>query len=135
MTLLEAENYKRDWYGWLTNQSSHALWGAASYIALCGAWFYVCGEYPVRWVAWLIIAVGYLTFEFVVQRGRHFWDSVEDFVFWCCHGAGVMALTFKEVMPGSPEFVARITDIFPILGFFIFHCAAGVAIRIYQSQR
>lgn len=135
MTLLEAENYKADWYGWMVNQTAHAGWGAITYILFCTGWFFTFGEFPYKIAAWLIITMGYIFWEFVIQRGRLFWDSVEDLVFWSGYGAGILALTIDEVTPGSSEFTGKLSEFSFLLSFFIFHQLCGITIRKWQASK
>jgi hypothetical protein len=129
MSIFEYDNFKNDPYGWLTNQAGHALLGVVLYTLAVAAMFWSFDEFPQRHIAWAVVAGIYITWEFVIQRGAHFWDSVEDTIFTVGYGAGTVALAFREVTPGLPKFQACIYDVIPMVAFFAFHVLIGVALR------
>lgn len=73
MGLLEADDQRGDWYGWVTNQAGHAA---------------VVGQ-PAGWALWALGAPAFLSFavvvsvylvvwEFLVQGGADWRDSIMD---------------------------------------------------------
>lgn len=132
-TLNEPDNFQDDWYGWITNQCGHMVLGQVLFIVLSCVAFFTIGEFPYRNTVWLAIAVGYLVWEFVIQRGYK-WDSVEDSIFVCLYGAGIPSMAFHEVTPGSLIFTGDLQNIIPIVGLFCFHATVGVFVRIYAKE-
>ena len=134
MSLLEADDFYSDWYGWLTNQLGHTFLGLFLYVTICLLHYAVVGEYPYRAESWFIIVYGYLFFEFAVQRGDKFWDSIEDSLF-VSYGAGILAITFKEVEAGRPTFLGdNLEFIGASLVVFIIYLSVGCIIRIRRSK-
>ena len=129
MSLLEADNFKDDWLGWITNQGTHALVGLVAFITVMAASFILHGEFAYRYVVLISITLCYLGFEFIIQRGKHFWDSIEDTIFTCGYGVGIPALVFVEVEVGSAMFSGNINTLLPLVGFLVFHACLGVLVR------
>jgi len=133
MTTLEADNFKNDWYGWITNQCGHVVLGLVLFCFLMMLSF-LSGEFASRWVVWSSIGLSYIVWEFIIQRGYK-WDSVEDCIFVCGYGAGLPALVMHEVVPGSPVFHGNILHVVPVLGMFCFHATLGVTLRLIGQSR
>ena len=134
MSLLEADDFYSDWYGWLTNQLGHTFLGLFLYVTICLLHYAVVGEYPFRAESWFIIVYGYLFFEFAVQRGDKFRDSIEDSLF-VSYGAGILAITFKEVEVGKPTFLGdNLEFIGASLVVFITYLSVGCIIRIRRAK-
>lgn len=72
MTLLKANDFARDWYGYATNQAGHAaiIGGGLALLALT--------VLPALWVPPLVALAYGVIWEWAIQRGRMWWDSLED---------------------------------------------------------
>ena len=120
MAIFEADDFRRDWYGHLTNQISHTAIGAiAAWIgALC--FFQLFGEYPVKLELFIALAAGYFAFELgafhavirlvgsvfgrvwnIRGQGWQGRDTIEDWVFFVVWGAGGTMAAFSEIQVGS----------------------------------
>lgn len=121
------DDFKDDWYGWLTNQIGHMALGIFLALVISTAWFGVAGEFPQKEAAWLLIAAGYGATEIV--RGWTGWDSIEDCLFVSGYGAGGAFLVFNEVAPGSPYLIFSLGDVLPVVGLAALHLAVGVWFR------
>jgi hypothetical protein len=134
MNLLKPDYFPNDPYGWLTNQCGHVLLGVVLYTIANASLFFIMGEFPDRFLIWSIVIACYLVWEFAIQRGGHFWDSVEDTLFTAGYGAGSLALMFKEIDAGSPYYKASIIDVLPLIALFAFHCVIGVILRLRGAK-
>jgi hypothetical protein len=94
--LNKPNNFKRDWYGELTNQCGHTLLGILAANTFCDVWFLIAGEMPVRSWTFLAVFLPYaIGIETIVQRwapGDAWFDSLM-FGF----GAAWVLLPFYEV--------------------------------------
>ena len=134
MSLLDADGFYSDWYGWLTNQMSHALLGLLLYVAFCATWLAFFGEYPARIVAFLVVIGGFAFFEIAIQRGGMMLDSIEDTLF-TAYGAGALAVTFHEVAPGEAGFVGDIHSSLAVIFVFTLHSVVGIAERAIRAWK
>jgi hypothetical protein len=134
MNLLKSDSFSNDAEGWIANQLSHALLGMFFYTVVVTALFIHLGEYPKKVVPWAIVLAGYLIWEFAIQRGGIFWDSLEDTIFVAGYGAGILALGFGEIEAGSPKFIACLFDVLPVIALFAFHCVVGVILRLKRPK-
>jgi hypothetical protein len=134
MSLLDAADFAGDWYGWITNQMSHALLGLLLYVAFCATWLAFFGEYPARIVAFLVVVGGFAFFEVAIQRGGMILDSIEDTAF-TAYGAGALAVTFHEVTPGHAGFVGDIYSPLSVIFVFTLHSITGIAERAIRAWR
>ena len=134
MSLLDADDFYSDWYGWLTNEMSHALLGLLLYVAFCATWLAGFGEYPARIAALLFVVGGFAFFEVAIQRGGMIWDSIEDTAF-TAYGAGALAVTFHEVTLGQAGFVGNIYSPLAVIFVFTLHSIAGIALRAMRARR
>lgn len=131
--IFEPDNYKNNWYGWITNQCGHMVLGQIMFVAAMGLAWFSMSEFPSRNAAWVTITVIYAIFEFVIQRGYK-WDSLEDAIFVCLYGAGIPAMTLYEIEPGSTMFRGDFMLIIPVVALFCFHATVGVLIRVYGRR-
>lgn len=123
------EDFRRDWYGYATNQLSHAMIGLAAAFAICAAWNGVTGEWPWRWqVAAMLVVIG-VAWEVFAQPWRR-WDSVEDIVFFAGWGGGGGLLSVKEIGSGLVLHDPGVTTAM-FVGCFL-HVAIGSASRLVR---
>lgn len=121
------DDFADDWYGWLTNQVSHVSLGLLLAIGVSGAALLTLGEFPAKWLAWLACAAVYAGLEAV--RGWTGWDSLEDWVFVACYGAGGAFLLFTEVEPGLPILFIDFGGLPWVLALPAVHLALGAYLR------
>jgi hypothetical protein len=133
--VIKADNFRNDPYGWLTNQCGHVLLGIVGYIAVVFGLLWHLGEFPERELAWAIVLIAYLAWEFAIQRGNNLWDSLEDTIFVAAYGAGTLALAFREVDPIGHKVQACFYDILPMIAFLAFHLFAGVIFRLWGRRK
>ena len=128
MTLLEADDFANDWYGWLTNQLGHIALGVfLVFVATLFAFLHI-GEMPYKVTVYALIITGYLAFELGVQRWRG-WDTVEDTVFTAGYGAGGVLSGFTEVAPGDPLLAVDLLSVAPFFIMAAMHLTAGALYR------
>ena len=125
--------FKRDPYGWLTNQTGHVFLGVVLAYLICLGWLVMFGEYPVRAWVWGVILAGYLCFELFGQGWRG-WDTAEDTIFVVAYGAGGALFPFHEVTPGSPEVTADMAAALPFFYACLVHLFAGVTHRPFSGK-
>lgn len=72
MTLMRADDYRSDWYGYVTNQAGHAA--IVGFVLSLAALTLI----PAVWVPPAVALAYGLMWEVVIQRGRMWADSLED---------------------------------------------------------
>lgn len=93
--MFSPEQFKGDWYGYITNQMAHIGFGVAIVVIMMYMHFIITGEFFTRIYAFFVILVGYACFE-VCQNGK-FRDTIEDIIFVVGYGAGSALYVFKWV--------------------------------------
>lgn len=121
------DDFRNDWYGWLTNQIAHIVLGFAAVVGMCAASFYWLGEIPYKWALFLSVAISYGILEYV--RGWSI-DALEDWVFVSIYGAGFTIVSFSEIEVGSPLVQSNITDFAWLAVIPLAHFAFGVWQRV-----
>ncbi len=132
---MNADNFKNDWYGWVTNQWAHTLLGILAYSVAMFASFKITGEYASREVIFGAVVLIYLTWELLTTRKKLRWDALEDLMFVCFYGAGSIAVAMHEVQPGSTHFTGDMAHLAPIQGLFVLHTVLGVAFRLIGRRQ
>jgi len=132
MTLFTPDNFKRNWYGWVTNQWAHVMLGQLLFGLAMIASFYAVGEFGNRVNVWLYVAAAYAFWEVITFIPGKFWDAVEDFCFVVVYGAGWLASCFHEVNLGQSGFFGDIFAVLPVIGLFAFHTTLGVFFRLVR---
>ena len=127
-------SYRADPEGWLANQTGHVTAGICLAFVVCLLYWRLFGEMPVRLIAWGIVATGYLLFE-VIKQGWRGADTIEDWIFVVCYGAGAPLYAFKEVDPVTGAFGALLPDLEPFFMLLGFHLTLGAGIRTAQRHR
>lgn len=134
-SLLQSDNFRNDWYGYSTNQLSHALLGfLASCIVSYISYLYL-GEFWSKELIWCTTATIYICFEALQKQSNNIWDCVEDFIFFAVYGAGSGYLLFDEVSPGSPEVKTNILYTLKVVGIIGSHLLVGISLRLYNAYR
>lgn len=119
MTLLKADDFKTDWYGYVTNQAGHAMiiGGGLSLAALTFL--------PALWVP-PVVALAYgVIWEWLIQRGGMWRDSLED----TAHVAVGAALPSTAAFYAT-DFWACWLTLAACFGAWLAVLAVGVARRI-----
>ena len=136
MTLnIKPEFYRNDPELWLANQGGHMALGAATAILVCAFWLFVVGEFPYRIIVFAFLAIGYLVRVELIGQGWQGWDTVEDTVFVILYGSAPVLYAFREVAPGSGDFIGNIWDVVPFLLAAFIHLAIGVGWRVWNRSR
>lgn len=118
------DDFKTEWYGWLTNQVSHMAAGIFTALVVSTGWYAIEGEFPLKVLAVPLIASVYVLGE--VLRGWSWRDSIEDTIFFAAYGSGGAFLVFSEVKPGSPDLLVSVLNVMPILGIVAAHLGGGI---------
>lgn len=127
-SLLEADEFPNDWYGWATNQISHIGLGVFIVFAVCLASFGIFGEMPYKDAVYATVLFGYLAFELGVQGWRE-WDTVEDTTFVTFYGAGGALAGFSEIAPGDAVLSVNPIGLLPFFAVAVLHLVAGSLFR------
>jgi len=105
----KSDDFRKQPYGYLTNQVGHMFLGMQVMIQASALWFIVAGEYPQKAIVLAAWALIYLIGIEGLKQGagvkltlRRMLDSAEDTVFAVVFGAGIPANYVSEVYPGSP---------------------------------
>lgn len=102
--LFRPDDFREDWYGYLTNQISHITLGAASSLVLAVLFFFIHGEYPVRWTVVWMVFTAYVFKEACIDQWAGV-DTIEDVVFVCFYGSGASVLSFSELAVGEMNLI------------------------------
>lgn len=135
MTLLTPDNFKNNWYGWITNQWAHVMLGQIMFGLAMVATFLVDGEFASRSYVFACVAFAYIMWESFTYKVGKFWDAIEDCCFVVVYGAGWIAACFNEVIEGQSSFLGDIYSVLPIVGLFAFHTTLGVFFRVIDRGR
>ena len=135
MMLFTPDNFKRDWYGWITNQWAHVMLGQMLFGLSMIATLLIDGEFASRIYVLAGVAFVYFLWELFTFKPKQFWDAVEDFFFVVIYGAGWVAACFSEVVIGHPTFHSNVYTVLPIVGLFAFHSTLGVLFRVIDQGR
>lgn len=130
---LQSDNFRRDWYGYATNQLSHTLLGFLTSCLVSYISFLILGEFWVKEYILITSATIYLFVE-LAQKQDNIWDCIEDFTFFVVYGVGSGYLLFNEVSVGSPEVRTNILYILNVVSIISAHLSIGILIRILQSR-
>lgn len=136
------DNFRADWYGWITNQWARVFNAIAlSIVAVFTYWGALLfstgiGEYPYRLPLAGLLVLGYIAYELRRGQGETFkvWDSCDDTMFWC-YGVFMVLGTLHEVERTMLTLEPNVEAIFAILGLISFHSVVGVGIRVVQACR
>lgn len=128
------ENFGASWYGWITNQTGHAL---VMFLALSVAIVALIGtgtEVPYR----AELAAQGVSFALAFQAmqwraGGKFFDCLEDAVFMGGHGWIAPVYSFKVGADNIPDLVPQNAAI--ALTLIVFHLAIGSALRFDYTRR
>ena len=123
------DNFSRNWYGYATNQISHAALGFLLTALVSYLWFCFWGEFAPREYAWAFVAAAYAAWEL----RKPSWDGLEDFIFFAVYGAGSATMLFSEVTPGSPEVITEVTYIPKVLAIITMHLSVGIVARVIKK--
>ena len=132
--LATPSDFKKDWYGWLTNQCAHFLFGVALTAVISFAFFFYLGAFAHKGVLFGLVAVIVLATQYR-SFWLKFWDTVEDIIFMLVYGAGSAVLLFNETAPGSPKMLTSIEAIGPLSMIVSAHLAAGSVFRAAKEVR
>jgi hypothetical protein len=127
-TILEADDFPNDWYGWVTNQISHIGLGVFLVFVVCLSSFGLIGEMPYKNAVYALVLFGYLSFEMGVQGWRE-WDTLEDTAFVTFYGAGGALAGFSEVTPGDAMLTVNPLGLMPFFAVAVLHLLAGALFR------
>jgi len=133
--LSKPDDFRHDWYGWVTNQLAHITVGIILTIVFSALNFILLGEFAQKIVLWGMVFVTYAIIEIYWQKKNRTWDTIEDFVFVVGYGAGTPILMFDEARPGSPEMVSEIVDLVPVCVIVTTHIVSGALSRAVEEVK
>lgn len=122
------DDMPRDWYGWMTNQSSHLVLGALLTLIASMAGLLILGEYPYRVEIAVMVLLLILTFEIGVQPLNGL-DTLNDALFMAYGAIGAL-LVCKEVEAGGVELFFNPTMALALAGLAVGHLIGGIVTRI-----
>ena len=96
--LTTPEDFRGDWYGWMTNKLSHVVLGFGLALVTSAIWLTENGEFPHKQWLWPGIAFAVAVFQIGAQ-GWNGWDTIEDWWFISVFGAGGTIVTFTQIDP------------------------------------
>lgn len=122
------DDMAHDWYGWLTNQSSHLILGALLTLVASVIGLLVLGEYPYRVEIGVMVLLLILTFETGVQP-LNGWDTLNDVLFMAYGAIGAL-LVCREVEAGGVELFFNPTVALALSGLAVGHLVGGCLARV-----
>lgn len=128
LDLFTPDDFKYDWYGYLTNQISHVGLGMFFVWLVCALSFLAIGELPFKIAVFFAMSLLYFSFEMIVQGWRGL-DTLEDMAFVVMYGSGGTLLAFSELNIGSTLLVFNMYAPLIIIGLFFCHLAIGCFVR------
>lgn len=121
--LFPPESFRKDPYGYLTNQIGHIYLGFNAMVLYCFL-FDKVGTYPAQGPAFALVVAGYfLGWEIIVQGWRR-WDTLEDALYFAW-GAGVFLFIDMEWVIDR-LFVACLAVAVPLIW--------GVVVRVERAR-
>jgi len=132
--LTTPSDYENDWYGYASNQTSHAALGLFFTWLVCFLSCWVSDDLPDREKVFIGIAFVYAAKEIFFDKWQGL-DTVEDFTFFVVYGAGGTLYSFKQIEPFSSDVVFSILNVAPFLAMFSLHLFAGVFVRVKGSLK
>lgn len=117
----EANDFKTDWYAYLTNQISHMMLGIFLVCLYMTLGYLINGVLPSRLWCFFAILAGYVTFE-IFQRGK-INDIIEDTMYVVFYGAGMVLCNFKSIAYDKAEI--NLHSLIPITTLAITHLTIG----------
>lgn len=133
MTPFQPDDFRGDWYGYLTNNISHLSVGILWAWLASLVYFYVVGEYPYKLQVLIGLGLGYMAYE-VIRQGWQGVDTVEDWIFFTLWGVGGSMAAFNEITPGSIWLALNPEAPLPFFLGASLHLAIGVAIRVRRKR-
>jgi hypothetical protein len=131
--LFTPDDFKDDWYGYLTNQVSHVGLGIFLVWFVCALSYSMFGELPMKWAIFFSISILYFLFEMTFQGWRRF-DTIEDTIYVAVYGAGGTVLSFTEFVGGKTLVVFDVFAPILVISTFISHLIIGCVVRWYRSN-
>ena len=133
--MIQADNFRADPYGWLTNQVSHIGLGVVWSLVACALVLMAFGEFPFRVAIWCIIVLCYVGLVELAAQGWRGADTVEDTIFVTGYGAGSVLYTFHEYKIGTGLILGDVWHALPFAGVAAFHLAVGCGVRAVRKKR
>lgn len=127
--LIAPSDFRRDWYGYLTNQISHVGVGVLAAWLTCVMAYLIAGEYPYREHVFVLILLAYTLKEALFDKWSGF-DTIEDIVFVTLYGVGGTLRSFSEIQAGSSVVSFDVFSALPVLLLCIVHLTVGTISRI-----
>lgn len=129
-SLLQADSFRNNWYGYATNQISHFTLGFLFSAVVSFIGYSILGDFCKKEVILGIVAFCYLIVEISQFRTSAILDSIEDTVFFVVYGAGASVLLFDQLADNSSKVVADINSIIPVATIIGCHILAGSFARV-----
>lgn len=131
--LFTHDDFKDDWYSYLTNQISHVGLGLFLVWAVCAVSFTILGELPYKLTLFFSISVLYFLYEMTFQGWRRF-DTIEDTMFVAGYGAGGTVLAFSEFVSGKTLVVFDVYAPLYVIVVMIIHLVVGCSVRGWRGR-
>lgn len=133
MALFTPDSFRRNPYGYVTNQIGHAFMvgGVIFVYAVVMGVYWIAGEFPPKWAIIAGAAIAYAAFEIVTQGWRGA-DTVEDWWFVVVYGVAGPVASFSELQPGSALAVFDMMAALPFIALLSLHLLAGALFRVIK---
>ena len=127
------DDFKDDWYGYLTNQISHVGLGLFLVWFVCAVSFLALGELPYKLALFFSISVLYFLYEMTFQGWRRF-DTIEDTMFVAGYGAGGTVLAFSEFLVGTSLVAFDVYAPAYVILTMAIHLLVGCSVRWWRGR-
>ncbi len=130
--LTTPEDFRDDWYGWVTNKISHIALGFMLAAVPSAIWLSGNGEFPQKAWLWPLIALAVAAFQIGAQ-GWNGWDTIEDWTFIAVFGAGQTVAVFTQFYPQDGILTVSIWHGLPFWAIITAWLVAGAWQRISEN--
>jgi len=130
LRLVLPDSFRRDAYGYLTNQCGHMLLGFCLAFVSAVIGIIWTGEPQDRFDMWMMLLCAFMAFE-VMLRGE-FVDFVEDVTFTVGYGSGATIYAVKWT-EGYSFAASSILNVLPFFIAALLHVTAGALWRVFDK--
>jgi hypothetical protein len=129
--LVIPDSFRRNPYGYLTNQAGHVVLGFFLAFVTAMASVALAGEPPARFDLWIGLLCFFTAFEFMLF-GETF-DLFDDVIFTIVYGSGATIYGVKWLQ--GFDFKADLLSVAPFLAVALAHVTIGSAWREWDRRR
>lgn len=131
--LTTPSNFRGDWQGYAGNQGTHTLIGLLSVGFICAVTLWLKGDIPYKINIFAGMAFIY-GFKEIAWDKWHGFDTIEDFMFVVCYGAGGTLVSFTQSEANTSKVYFEAGPFLFVLLLFCIHISCGIAVRKREAE-